>query len=212
MTVDDETEQQKVDGAAEARPTVDAASADESSGTATTSGETAATAAPELRRLSRVKLLAATLVSLLLISGGLAGWLYFSQYRPDEQTDSSAAAAAVAAARDGTVAMLSYSPDSLDRDFATAKSHLTGDFLTYYDQFTQQIVTPAAKEKALRTTAQVMGAAASELRPDSAVVLVFVNQSTTSKDKPDPAMAASTVRVSLTKVDGTWLITKFDPV
>lgn len=164
------------------------------------------------RRLSRGRtaLLAATL--LFAESAALAIWLYVWQYRPDIQTDPRTQAAVISAARDGTVAMLSYSPTTLDRDFATAKSHLTGDFLAYYDQFTQQIVSPAAKEKALTTTAQAMGAAVSEMHPDSAVVLVFVNQSTTSKDRPDPTMAASSVLVSLNKVDGKWLITKFDPV
>jgi Mce-associated membrane protein len=152
------------------------------------------------------------LVLLLGVSGGLAAWLYFSQYRPDEQTDAAAGRAAVDAARDGTVALLSYKPDTLNQDFAAAKSHLTGDFLNYYDQFTQQVVTPAAKEKALTTTAQVVGAAVSELHSNSAVVLVYVNQATTSKDRPDPAMASSSVKVSLTKVHGKWLITKFDPV
>ena len=119
---------------------------------------------------------------------------------------------AINAARDGTVALLSYKPDTLNQDFAAAKSHLTGDFLNYYDQFTKEIVTPAAKEKALTTTAQVVGAAATELQPNSAVVLLFVNQATTSKERPDPAMASSSVLVSLTKVHGTWLITKFQPV
>jgi Mce-associated membrane protein len=57
-----------------------------------------------------------------------------------------------------------------------------------------------------------MRAAVAQLHRDSAVVLVFVDQSTTSKDKPDPSMAASSVLVTLTKVDGKWLITKFDPV
>ena len=46
--------------------------------------------------------------------------------------------AAIDAARDGTVALLSYKPDTLNQDFAAAKSHLTGDFLNYYDQFTQR--------------------------------------------------------------------------
>ncbi|HEY4797100.1 MAG TPA: hypothetical protein VII18_23880, partial [Mycobacterium sp.] len=110
------------------------------------------------------------------------------------------------------VALLSYKPDTLNQDFAAAKSHLTGDFLNYYDQFTKQVVTPAAQTKAVATTAQVVGAAASELHPNSAVVLVFVNQVTTSKERPDPAMASSSVLVSLTKVHGDWLITKFDPV
>jgi Mce-associated membrane protein len=162
--------------------------------------------------LPAIPVIPLVLVLALLAAGGLAAWLYFTQYRPDEQSDAAVAKSAVDAARDGTVAMLSYKPDTLDQDFATAKSHLTGDFLTYYDKFTRQIVTPAAKEKAVTTTAQVVGAAASELHPNSAVVLVFVNQVTTSKERPDPAMASSSVLVSLTKVHGTWLITKFDPV
>jgi Mce-associated membrane protein len=164
------------------------------------------------RRVSAIPVIPLVLVLALLAAGGLAAWLYFSEYRPDEQTDAAVARSAVDAARDGTVAVLSYKPDTLNQDFAAAKAHLAGDFLNYYDTFTKQIVTPAAKEKAVTTTAQVVGAAASELHPDSAVVLIFVNQVTTSKERPDPAMASSSVRVSLTKVHGNWLITKFDPI
>jgi Mce-associated membrane protein len=58
----------------------------------------------------------------------------------------------------------------------------------------------------------VIGAAVSELHPNSAVVLVYVDQSTTSKDRPDPSESASSVLVSLTRVNGNWLITKFEPV
>lgn len=104
-----------------------------------------------------MKIVPAILIALLLLSGGGATWLYFKQYRPDKQTDASVATAVVNAASDGTVALLSYSPDSLDKDFATAKSHLSGDFLSYYNQFTEQIVAPAAKQKSLKTTARVLG-------------------------------------------------------
>jgi Mce-associated membrane protein len=152
------------------------------------------------------------LAALLLASGGLTGWLYFKQYRPDVQSDAAAAKSAADAARDGTIAMLSYKPETLNQDFAAAKSHLTGDFLNYYTQFTRDIVTPAATQKAVTTTAQVVGAAAAEMHPNSAVVLVFINQVTTSKDRPDPAMSASSVMVSLIKVHDEWLITKFDPI
>ena len=162
--------------------------------------------------LRAIPLIPAALVLGLLAAGALAGWLYFTQFRPDTQTDDAVAQSVVNAARDGTVALLSYKPDTLNRDFAAARSHLTGDFLNYYDQFTKEVVTPAAQSKAVATTAQVVGAAASELHPNSAVVLVFVNQVTTSKERPDPAMASSSVLVSLTKVHGDWLITKFDPV
>jgi Mce-associated membrane protein len=168
------------------------------------------TSAPRARR--KVKVVPLILIVLLLISGGVATWLYFKQYRPDKQTDASVASAVVNSASEGTVALLSYSPDSLDKDFAAAKSHLSGDFLSYYNQFTEQIVAPAAKQKSLKTNARVLGAAVQELRPNSAVVLVLVDQSTTSKDNPDPSMASSSVLVSLTRVNGNWLITKFDPV
>jgi Mce-associated membrane protein len=153
------------------------------------------------------------LVSLaLVISAALAGWMYYFQYRPDQQTNAAAANVALDAAKSGTVALLSYSPDTLDKDFAAAKSHLTGEFLSYYTQFTEQIVTPAAKEKQVKTTASVVRAGVSELHPASAVVLVFINQVTTSKENPDGAFAASSVKVSLTKTDGRWLINAFDPV
>ncbi len=160
----------------------------------------------------RIKVVPAVLALLLVASAALTVWLYFAQYRADEQTDAASAQGAINAARDGTVALLSYKPDTLTQDFAAAKSHLTGDFLNYYDQFTKEIVTPAAKQKALTTTAQVVGAAASEVHSNSAVVLLFVNQATTSKDRPDPAMASSSVLVSLAKLHGTWLITKFQPI
>jgi len=164
------------------------------------------------QRLVAIPVIPVVLALALLGTGLLAGWLYFSQYRPDEQTDGAVAQSAVNAARDGTVALLSYKPDTLNQDFAAAKSHLTGDFLNYYDKFTKEVVTPAAQTKGVTTTAQVAGAAVSELNPDKAVVLVFINQATTSKERPDPAMASSSANVSLDKVHGAWLISKFDPL
>jgi Mce-associated membrane protein len=164
------------------------------------------------RRLFGVDLVPAILVLLTLVTGGLTASLYFKQYRPSHQTDPAVAASVVAAASEGTVALLSYSPDSLDKDFAAAKSHLSGDFLSYYSDFTQRVLAPAAKQKSLKTTAHVADAALSELRPDSAVVLLYVNQTTTSKDGPDPAMSTSSVMVRMARVNGNWLIVKFDPI
>jgi Mce-associated membrane protein len=184
-------------------------------------GDTAVEESPErnLRRRRdrprmprQVAIVPLILVLLLLISGGAAAWMYFERYRPNQRTDAGVAQAVVSAATDGTVALLSYSPESLDKDFATAKSHLSGDFLSYYTDFTNHIVAPAAKEKSLKTTAHVVGAGIQELHQDSAVVLVYVDQSTISKDRPDPALTASSVLVSMTRVNGSWLINKFDPI
>lgn len=155
---------------------------------------------------------AVSLAIALVAAAGLTAWMFFSVYKPDQQTNDAAMQSAVKAASDGTVALLSYSPDSLDKDFATAKSKLTGSFLSYYTQFTEQIVAPAAKQKAVKTQAAVVRAAVSEIRPESAVVLVFINQTTESKDRPDASFINSAVRVTMQKSDGGWLISSFDPV
>jgi Mce-associated membrane protein len=161
---------------------------------------------------SRVGLLPALVALLVVASTALTAELLYFQYRPDRATDAAAAKAAITAASEGAVAILSYSPDSFDRDFASAKSRLTGDFLSYYSQFTQEIVGPAAKQKSVKTSAVVVRAAASELHPDSAVVLVFINQSTVSADRPEPALTSSSVLVTVTKASDKWLISSFSPV
>ena len=149
--------------------------------------------------------------ALVVATVGLAVGLYFFQYRPDRQIDDAAAQRAIRAASDGVVASLSYSPANMANDFTAAKAHLTGDFLTYYDKFTKEIVTPMVQQKHIAQTAAVVRAAVSELHPNSAVVLVFLNETTTGKDKAEPLTTPSSVRITLTKVNGAWLISKLDP-
>jgi Mce-associated membrane protein len=152
------------------------------------------------------------LTASVIAAVGLAACLFVLQYRPDRQIDDAAARRAIQAASEGAVAALSYSSESMDRDFAKARSHLTGDFLAYYDKFTKEIVIPTVQQKHLTQTAAVVRAAVSELGPDSTVVLVFLNETTTGKDKPQPLITPSAVRITLTKVSGSWLISKLDPV
>lgn len=147
----------------------------------------------------------------MLVGATGFGAAYFHfVYRPDLQTDRAAAHQVIRAASDGAVALLSYSPATLSRDFANAKSRLTEDYLPYYQRFADQIVGPSAQRGQVTTTATVIRAAVSEMRPSSAVVLVFVKQQTTSKDKPQPVVTSSSLRVALTKVNGSWLIEKFE--
>jgi Mce-associated membrane protein len=201
----------EVEETAEARETVEAEPAEDIDDYGEEPGRWKRLAAQAKKR-SAGRVIPAVLAVLVVGSLVLVGVLYWFSYRPDRATDAAAAKSAISAASDGTVAVLSYSPDTLDRDFSSAKSHLTGDFLSYYDQFTQQIVAPAAKQKSVKTSAVVLRAAVSELRPDSATVLLFVNQSTQSKDRPEPTFTNSSVTVTLTKASGKWLISSFNPV
>lgn len=164
------------------------------------------------RRIRPARISIAWLLAVLVVASmSLAAWLFFFHYRPDQQTNTAAADTVTKAASDGTALLLTYSPKTIDRDLTTAKSHLTGDFLTYYTNFTDQVVAPAAKQKEVQATANVVKAAVSELHSDSAVVLLFVNQTTVSKERPTPALSASSIKVTLSKVNGAWLISKFEP-
>jgi Mce-associated membrane protein len=162
------------------------------------------------RYLAKWRSIVAT--SLIVPALGFAAGTYFILYRPDQRVGDATAHGAIEAASDGAVAVLSYSYEHLNRDLANAKSHLTGDFLAYYDKFAGNVVAPTAQQGQLTATAKVIRAAVSDLHPDSAVVLVFVDQTTASVQRKDPEKTKSAVLVTLTKVNGSWLIAKFDPV
>ena len=164
---------------------------------------------PSAPRRSRLTLLTA---AALLVSAVLAGSVYWFVFRTDRLTDQSRQEEALDAAKTGTVALLTYSPDTVDKNLADAKSRLTGDFLQHYSEFADQTVLPAAKQRGVKTEATVARAAVSQMQPGSAQVLVFVNQVTTSRERPTPALATSSVIVTLVKRDGHWLISDFKPV
>jgi len=178
----------------------------------TESADTAFAPTPTKRSGKATKIAAGVLALLLVAAAGLTGYLYFFQHRTDQKTNAAAQQTALKAAGDGTVAVLSYAPESLDKDLDTAKSHLTGDFLKYYEDFTTNVVRPAVKQKEVQTEAKVIRSAVSEMHPEQAVVLVFVNQQTVSKDRAEPSLSASSVRVTVDHVNGKWLISSFDPI
>jgi Mce-associated membrane protein len=117
----------------------------------------------------------------------------------------------LAAAKDGTVALLSYQPNTVEKDLGAARDRLTGPFKESYGQLTHDVVIPGAKQQHISAIATVPAAASVSATPSHAVVLVFVNQ-TAAIGADRPTDTASSVRVSLDKVDGRWLICAFDPV
>lgn len=117
----------------------------------------------------------------------------------------------VQAAKDSTVAMLSYRPDTAEKDLGAARDRLTGTFKDSYTSLIHDVVIPGAKQRQISAVATVPAAASVSADPDRAVVLVFVNQ-TAIVGTDAPTDTASTVRVTLDKVDGHWLVSQFDPI
>ena len=146
-------------------------------------------------------------LALLLVSA--AGFLKWEDGSVRES--GSARTESVRAATDSTVALLSYKPDTVEKDLDAARGRLTGSFLNAYTSLTHDLVIPGAKQKQISAIASVPAAASTSATENHAVVLLFVNQTVTI-GQDAPTNTASSVRVTLDKVGGRWLISQFDPV
>lgn len=113
-------------------------------------------------------------------------------------------------AKDSTVAMLSYTPDSVDKQLTAATDRMTGSFRQSYSNLIHDVVIPGAKEKKISAVATVPATASASATPDHAVVLVFVDQAITMGDGA-PTQTNSVVQVTLDRIDNRWLISGFDP-
>jgi len=119
--------------------------------------------------------------------------------------------AAMRAATDNTVAMLSYKPDTIDDDLGAARDRLTGEFKDSYTSLIHDVVIPGSKQKKIAAQAKVAAAAPVSANAGHAVILLFINQTVTIGTDP-PTDTASSVRVTLDKIDGQWLISQFEPI
>ena len=149
------------------------------------------------------------LPALALLLAAAAGFLKWQDNSIRE--DEIARIESVQAAKDSTIALLSYKPDTVEQQLGAARDLLTGDFRDSYAALTNDVVIPGAKEKQISALASIPAAASVSAEPNHAVVLLFVNQSVVV-GTDTPTDTASSVRVALDKVDGRWLISKFDPV
>jgi Mce-associated membrane protein len=146
------------------------------------------------------------LALLLALAAGFLKWQDSSVRDAD-----TARIESIQAARDSTVALLSYRTDTVENDLGAARDRLTGQFKDSYTSLTRDVVIPGSKQKKISAVATVPAAASVSADPNRAVVLVFVNQ-TTTVGTGAPTDTASSVRVALEKIGGRWLISAFDPV
>jgi Mce-associated membrane protein len=154
-------------------------------------------------------LLVAVLPALALLLALGVGYLKWLDGTARESQ--AAAEQSIRAASDSTVAILSYQPETVDRDLQAAADRLTGSFRAQYTQLVSDVVAPGAKQQHISAVATVPAAASVSATGNHAVVLVFVDQTTTIGNDA-PTQSTSSVRVTLENVDGQWLISQFDPV
>jgi Mce-associated membrane protein len=210
VPADTDTEQAEETATDEVVDTTD--EADEADKPSETDDEASESAEPEKpkRRIQWSRVFAfgvlPAVALLLALGAGYLKWMDNSVRDSDRARDQS-----VQAAKDSTIALLSYKPDTVEQQLGAARDLLTGDFRDSYASLINDVVIPGAKQKQVSAVATVPAVASVSAKPNHAVVLLFVNQ-TVIVGQDAPTDTASSVRVTLDKVGDRWLISKFDPV
>jgi Mce-associated membrane protein len=141
-------------------------------------------------------------MSALLVLGSLA----VARHKATDVARRTAAQAAQRAAVD----VLSADYRQLDRDIKRAESRLTPSFRKDYAQLAQKAFGQLARDNHLLLTSTVVGYGVRDASPNRVVVLVFVDQVSTTVKQPTPKLAQNRVRMTMRKMDGRWLVDKID--
>ncbi|MGH3797928.1 MAG: hypothetical protein ACRDSP_23940 [Pseudonocardiaceae bacterium] len=160
-------------------------------------------------REGRIRALAVLGVVVVLL-GMAVGWLWWLDQR--NSAAEAARRAAPRAAAEEVVPVLSYDYRSIGQDLRRARAVLTG---SYRDEFTAEmnkVTAPAARESHVSTHASVIGSSVVRADPEEVVVLLFVNQSTRSSKSPSVQLSAHRIQLTMTLVDGHWLVSKLERV
>jgi Mce-associated membrane protein len=166
--------------------------------------------ATDLRRTTRSRIVvlgalpALTLV--LALAAAVLKWQVASSTSVEQ-----ARAESIRAATDITVEMLSYQPDTVEQRLHAARERMTGSFLGIYTAMIENAVIPGAKSQGISATAEVPQAGSVSASADRAEVLLYLNQTVAVPQKP-PQKTVSTVRVTMVRDGGRWLMSEFEPV
>ena len=150
----------------------------------------------------------AAVLALLVAGSGVAAYLLDTQ-ASDKTSTQQERDAAVAAAKTEIPQVLSYNYKTLNADLARASADTTGQFSGQFGVLASQLIGPNAAKQQTVTKAAVATAAAVDSSGDEVTVLVFLNQSTTSKAQPKAQVSSSQLRVTMQNVKGRWLVEQF---
>jgi Mce-associated membrane protein len=154
----------------------------------------------------------AVLALVLLAAAGTAGVLAYrlQQADPNNPRDglASTRSGALAAARSHAQEILSYDHRTLDADFTRAEKALTGTFKREYSRTTDTVVRPSAEQYKVVVKAEVTAASVVRASENRVVVLLYVDQTTTSTRLEGPKVDLNRVRMTLVEDDGNWLVSE----
>jgi Mce-associated membrane protein len=167
-------------------------------------------ARPEGRRWWRSRWLLASLSVLAAVAVAGAVWLAGTARQHEQVSD--ARTTALQSAGPAAELVLSYDHTTLDQDFAAALEVTTGDFREEYRRTSENAVRQVATESEAVVEADVVSSAVVSATADRVVVLLFVNQTTTSNRLDAPQTDQNRVRMTMVRDAGSgrWLVSEVD--
>lgn len=115
---------------------------------------------------------------------------------------------AVRAARTAATKILSYDYRRLDADFAAGRALTTSPFAEQYAKTTADAVKKVATDTKATVVAEVAAAGVEQASAHQVVVVLFVNQTTTSSRLQRPQVDQNRVEMTLVERDGRWLVSQ----
>jgi Mce-associated membrane protein len=158
------------------------------------------------RRWGRL-LLAATACLLFVASlatSGFLGWQLWQKHQL-EQASQQAQTAAVSYAQ----VLTSIDSDKVDENFSQVLDGATGEFKDMYSKSSMQLRQLLIDNKAT-AHGVVVDSAVQSATKNKAVVLLFVDQSVSNSNVPDPRIDRSRIKMTMEYVDGRWRASKVE--
>ncbi|WP_246584904.1 hypothetical protein [[Mycobacterium] fortunisiensis] len=146
----------------------------------------------------------AVLVPAMAAAGGFFGW----HYGKDRQI-ANAGAAALNTANSYAVTLTSVDTNNLDANFAAVLDGSTGEFQDMYAKSSSELRKLLIDHKATGH-GTVVDSAVKSASPDEVVVLLFVDQTVTNTEVPDPRVDRSRMVMTMHHVDGRWKAAKVE--
>jgi len=150
-------------------------------------------------------------LALLLATGALVTSLVLWRAAEDRHTQASSQAAAASAGRTITEKMLGYDYKTFDQHTTEVSGLLIGSFRNEFVRAASTVVKPLAVGNQAVVVAQVSKVSVMSPRDQADVkILVFVDQRTTSAKLKRPQIDQNRVMLTMSQVDGRWLVSKVE--
>lgn len=134
---------------------------------------------------------------------------YLGSQHKSHRDIQAAGAAAQRVAQDYAVTLTSMDSKNLDENFAAVLEGSTGEFHDMYRQSSAQLRQMLIARKATGHGV-VIDSAVKSTTKDEVVVLLFVDQTVTNTDVPDPRIDRSRVVMTMQQVGGQWKAAKVE--